>query len=407
MKPRVLMVAYACDPEGTGEHWLGWGWAEQAAQSFTVELITTPKARAAVEDQARALGITPHFVAVSATLRKLTELAGGGWLRKLAWQKRALNLAAELHAARPFALVHQTTFHTFRVPFLTAGLGIPSVWGPIAGGERIPPGFQRYLGGERASEATREWVNRFWLRAASVQRSLAQASVIFVSNHTTLGFLPAFCRGKCQIVAPNTLRAEDERYQPPPGAPAPGKAAVFNLIYAGNCVARRGIPLALEALSAAKLANYEFNIVGSGPALPDWKRRTAELGLEDKVRFRGQLPHAQLKDLYRSADVLVFPALRDSGGSALLEAMARYLPVLCLDWGGPGEMVDEQSGIKIPVTSPEHTVPALGAALRRLQQDPALRTILAGAARKRAEARFRWQAKRELLEATYRSLLRL
>ena len=84
--------------------------------------------------------------------------------------------------------------------------------------------------------------------------------------------------------------------------------------------------------------------------------------------------------------------------------MARYLPVLCLDWAGPGEMVDSRSGIKIPVSTPEATVSAFAAALVRLQQQPELRASLATAARARAEALFRWQAKRELLETTYRRL---
>jgi glycosyltransferase involved in cell wall biosynthesis len=103
--------------------------------------------------------------------------------------------------------------------------------------------------------------------------------------------------------------------------------------------------------------------------------------------------------------VLVFPALRDSGGSALLEAMARFLPVVCLDWAGPGEMVDSQSGIRIPVLTPEQTVSAFATALVQLQRQPGLRASLASAARARVEALFRWSAKRELLEVTYRRLM--
>jgi glycosyltransferase involved in cell wall biosynthesis len=97
--------------------------------------------------------------------------------------------------------------------------------------------------------------------------------------------------------------------------------------------------------------------------------------------------------------------LRDSGGSALLEAMARGVPVICLDWAGPGEMVDETSGIKVPVSTPEAAVGAFAAALARLQREPALRTRLARAARARAEARFGWDAKRQLLEETYLKLI--
>ena len=50
-KPKVLMIAFACNPEGSGEHWLGWGWAEQASKSFRVHLIASANAR-------RTVGIT-------------------------------------------------------------------------------------------------------------------------------------------------------------------------------------------------------------------------------------------------------------------------------------------------------------------------------------------------------------
>ena len=39
-RPRILMIAFACNPAGGGEHWLGWGWAEQAAQLCDVTLLT-------------------------------------------------------------------------------------------------------------------------------------------------------------------------------------------------------------------------------------------------------------------------------------------------------------------------------------------------------------------------------
>src|SRR6266850_1711996 len=246
MKPRVLMIAYACDPNGGGEHRLGWGWAEAAARNFEVDLITTPKARAAVELSCRQIGARPHFVEAPGWLRRVTETAGGGWWRKMAWQKRVAKLATRLHREREFAVVHQTTFHTFRAPFSAAQLGVPAVWGPIAGGEHVPPGFERYLGSARFSEATRKITNQLWLRLPSIQRSLHQAQALFVSNHTTLNFLPASVRAKCQVVAPNALRAEDEAW-PSPVAKL-GTTEIFKLLYVGNCVATRAIPIVLEAL---------------------------------------------------------------------------------------------------------------------------------------------------------------
>ena len=405
MKPRVLMIAYACDPQGGGEHWLGWGWAQQAAQNFELDLITTPKARAAIEESSQAVGIRPHFVQTPAAVRTVTEAAGGGWWRKLAWQKKATRLAAALHRERNFHLVHQTTFHTFRVPFLAAGLGIPSVWGPIAGGERVPPGFESYLGSAKYSEGLRMFVNKLWLNFPAVKRSLRASAAIFVSNRVTRQFLPATYREKCTVVPPNALRPEDEMYRPRPAARG-NPSDPFRLLYVGNCVATRAVPMALEALQASGLTNFEFSIVGAGSALATWKRKAAELHLQTKVKFAGKVPYGELAGHYARADLLVFPAMRDSGGSALLEAMARFVPVICLDWAGPGEMVDASSGFKLPVLAPKETVRAFAETLAALARDPERRSAVAQAGRVRAEALFRWQAKRELLESTYNRLLR-
>ena len=74
--PKVLMISYACNPEGSGEHWLGWGWAEQAAKRYRVHLVTPPNAREAVTRESSRHGITPHFVAVPRLMLALTGRFG-------------------------------------------------------------------------------------------------------------------------------------------------------------------------------------------------------------------------------------------------------------------------------------------------------------------------------------------
>ena len=402
--PKVLMIAYACNPEGTGEHWLGWGWAEQAAQNFSVHLLTTVNAREAVERHAAALGIQAHFIPVSNRLRALTNPFGslGAWVRKLVWAGKAAELAEQLHAREKFALVHQTTFHTFRIPFLATRLDIPSVWGPLAGGEHTPPGFSRFIGLAVFAETFRHLSNRLWLRLPVIQRTLARTSVIFPSNRTTQQFLGAPFAAKCVVMPPNAMRPEDEEK---PVTVRQRVDAIFRLIYVGNAVATRALPLAFAALARSQMTEWDLVVIGGGPALNSWRRAARRCGVADKVKFLGPLPYPELAKHYSASDLLVFPALRDSGGSALLEAMSKGLPVICLDWGGPGEMVDAASGVRIPVTTPDQTIQAFADALVKLRHDADWRRSLGFEAARRARAHFTWRAKRRVLEETYNRLL--
>ena len=336
--------------------------------------------------------ITPHFV---------EQPKAGRWGRKIGWQSRVLKLAAELHAREKFQIVHQTTFHTFRVPFLAANLGIPSVWGPVAGGESVPPGFSYDLGSARFEELGRKLVNRLWLMHPKIKQSLSNVSAMFVSNRTTMNFLPAAVHSKCVIVPPNALRPEDEQYPEPQLRP---NGDTFHLIYVGNCVATRALPIVFDALRKAKLPNTKLTVVGAGTALERWKKLAADLVASGMVEFTGAVTRDRLPELFGRSHVLVFPALRDSGGSALLEAMARGVPVVCLDWGGPGEMVDSESGVKIPVGTRDETVISFAAALIRLKDSAELRLKLARAARSRAVKLFRWDARAALLQQTYERL---
>jgi glycosyltransferase involved in cell wall biosynthesis len=393
MKPAVLMIAYACNPEGNGEHWLGWGWAVQAARNYSVHLITTPNARSQVEKHAPQYGITPHFV---------TPPDAGRWGRKMGWQARVMKRAVELHAREKFHIVHQTTFHTFRVPFLAAGLGIPSVWGPVAGGECVPQGFGRDLGFARFGELGRRLVNHLWLLHPQIRSSLANVGTIFVSNRTTLNFLPAPVHRKCVIVPPNALRPEDEHYPEPQVRPVLND---FRLLYVGNCVATRALPLVFDVLRRPGMSGVKLTVVGDGPALKRWKRIAAEWRPAGTVEFAGLVARERLPEFYNQAHALIFPALRDSGGSALLEAMARGVPVICLDWGGPGEMVDEESGYRISVRDRAETVAGLAAAIAELRGSPERRLAMARSARARALSLFRWDTRAELLKQTYQRLV--
>ncbi len=110
----------------------------------------------------------------------------------------------------------------------------------------------------------------------------------------------------------------------------------FTLLYAGQLLHWKGVHLAIEAFAKALTTHpgLKFTIIGSGTFRDRLEAQVRALGLLPHVEFIQHVPQADLFEHYRKAHLFLFPSLHDSGGFVVLEAMARGLPVICLDRGG-------------------------------------------------------------------------
>ena len=103
------------------------------------------------------------------------------------------------------------------------------------------------------------------------------------------------------------------------------------------------------------------------------------------ISFPGFVPHADLADWYRAADVFVFPSLFEGFGLPPLEAMACGCPVLSSRSGALGETVLEAAALLEP-----HDVGQIQSQLARSATDEAWRSQLRSAGLERARA-FQWE----------------
>lgn len=150
-------------------------------------------------------------------------------------------------------------------------------------------------------------------------------------------------------------------------------------VYVGQMSHRKGIPILLRA--ARTLQNVRF--VLAGPVVTPSVLR----GLPQNVRWMGPLSHADVATLMREADVFVLPAVEDSYGLVVTEAMASGLPVVVTDHAGASEIIAPGlNGLVVPAG--DHT--ALAAALRRLADDADLRSRMGAAGRSRVASGLSW-----------------
>ena len=175
--------------------------------------------------------------------------------------------------------------------------------------------------------------------------------------------------------------------------PRPPADRLWRLLAIGRMVPRKGFDIPITAL--AHLPTTELLITG-GPAGgefahdPEAQRlvATAEnLGVGDRVRLLGQVPHSEMPALIASADAVVCTPWYEPFGIAPLEAMACGRPVIAAAVGGMLDtVIDGVTGLLVPPKSPI----AVAEAARMLFAEQARRIGIGLAARDRACARYTW-----------------
>ena len=145
----------------------------------------------------------------------------------------------------------------------------------------------------------------------------------------------------------------------------------LKILWVGRLLPRKGVLLALEALAQLDhTLRFTCTIIGDGPQgrhLPRWIK---QLGLTDRVVWKGELPWSEVLAAYLNHDVFLFTSLRDTSGTQLAEAMASGNAIVTLDHHGAKILVPENAGIKVPVNGPRETVAELARAIERLANEP-------------------------------------
>lgn len=157
------------------------------------------------------------------------------------------------------------------------------------------------------------------------------------------------------------------------------------LLFVGRLVYYKGLHVLLDAV---RQWPGTLMIAGEGPLETELRAQSNALGLGDRVTFLGRISDEDLPTYYQAADAFVLPSIArtEAFGVVQAEAMAAGLPVVStnLPTGVPWVNQHGVSGLVVPPGDPV----ALGEALRRLAEDPALRQQLAEGARRRADALF-------------------
>jgi len=375
---RVLLLGPDCHPERVSIPRVTYCHAAALAQLHDVTLV----ARSSVEEDLRRANAP--FRAIEAVRTPLADRIWGWVFRRIlksnpdsqvrtaflypfhiAFEWRAWRQLRRRIFAGDFDVVLRLVPMSPVLPspfafFLRKG-PIPFVIGPLNGGLPWPPGFSQ-LNHQREWIAGLRNVYRFFPFARSTYRHAT--AIIAASSQTYSEF--ARYRDKLFFVPePGIGRSsclDDAR--------KPERRAKLELLFVGGLVPRKACDLALRS-AATLLRNgmAHFTVVGDGPEQDRIEELTRSLGIEKAVTFCGWISQAEALSRMRSADVFLFPTLRDNGAGVVFEALASGAVPVVVDFGGPGDIVQPDVGYKVPLTNESDIVARIEKILADLASD--------------------------------------
>ena len=165
------------------------------------------------------------------------------------------------------------------------------------------------------------------------------------------------------------------------------------LLTVGNLTRVKQQRLAVEAL--CHLPEATLVVAGSGPEDGALRRRAHELGVAQRVRMMGSVPHALLPAFYNAADVLLHCSAVEGFANVRLESLACGTPLVTTAAGEARRSVNRKEAGQIVPADPC----ALAEGARSLLAAPPDRTATRSAA-----LDFTWRRATEQLEAYFRAL---
>lgn len=126
---------------------------------------------------------------------------------------------------------------------------------------------------------------------------------------------------------------------------------IETVLFVGHVIKTKGI---MELINAAqRLSDIDFIL--AGPVSP----QISDLPITNNVKLLGQVDESAVRELLDNADIFLFPSYTEGFSNALLEGMARGVPVITTPVGANADMVEGQGGVLVRVGSSDDIVNAV------------------------------------------------
>ena len=403
-KRKVLIVAYACEPNKTSEPGVGWNFTNEIAEFMDVTVLTRLNNRSSIEAEPVRKNIKyayfdlPPFFTF---LKKKVPL--GLQLYFILWQFGAYLKLRKLTKRNQliYDVCHHLTFGMTKMPPPGFLINKPFIWGPIGGGDLIPFPFLRKMG---VAAIVQEFIyysvhkfSDFSYFSYLTRRSTR--AIIFRTHSSEENFPANGCKNR--RVISETAFTQENHFS------SNKRNDFISAVCVGRMIHGKGYKLALKGFHNFLKRGGEGNLVflGTGPEEAALKSYVKKNNLSSSVHFKGFVANEEVHNILSEANIMIHPSFREGGSWSIMEAMSYGVPIICLNTSGPRDMVTENCGIMVAMDTPRQVVEDIGSGLYDLLQDPQKLQTLSSNASRRIREEYTWKKRGEQMESVYTEIL--
>jgi len=349
---KILLSAYSCEPNKGSESEVGWRWAKElSAKGNDVYVITRSNNQNNINEELSKIHIKNlkflYFDFPSWFIRIIKgKFNKFSYIYFYLWQIGIYLKFKNFIKNNNFDFIHHVTFVSYRFPSFLSLCDVPFIYGPLSGGEEVPIKLRKSFSlKDKIKERFRDLTNKFISISPFINMTFKRAIKIIVNTEQTKKKIPKSYHHKTFI----ELAIAIDEQQSTNTQNIDFDKEKLNLCFVGNYEHIKGINIILKIIKKLKVNNHKFlfNFIGSGSLENYIKENLKKNKFNDCVKIHQKIPQDKIFEFMKKNQLLIFPALRDSGGIVLLEAMSIGLPSAILALGGPSQIVNKDCGIII------------------------------------------------------------
>lgn len=138
------------------------------------------------------------------------------------------------------------------------------------------------------------------------------------------------------------------------------KYDTFTIVFIGGLTTIKNPFLLLESMSVVrKSESIKLKIIGEGVLNDKLQKYAKELGIASLVKFEGRLARENVSEVLSKSHLLISTSKFETFGVTLIEGLAKGLPVVATNSGGPEDIIQKGDGILVNNHSAEEVAKAI------------------------------------------------